>query len=490
MRGPSFVGHARVIGFFTLLSRILGMARDVLCSHFFGAGLMWDAFAIAYRVPNLFRRLFGEGALTAAFIPAFVSRWEGGKEAEARTLFNRVITLLTLVLLVFVAIAIGVTYLLPRIWTDPKTALFSELLRIMAPYLLLICVAAILAATLQSLRHFSMPAFAPVLLNVIWIAALFWKDIRFVAWAILIGGAVQVLVLVLPLARRGITYRPDAKTDDSVREVRAAFLPIVFGLALVQINELVDSVIAELCVPGHGAVSALYYGNQLTQLPLSLIGISIATAVFPVLSSPKEDVAAIFQKAMRVILFVAVPATVGLVLFAREIVGLIYEHGAFAATDRTAWVVRLYGAGLVFYCANQIQVRAFYAMKDTRTPVKVSASMVFFNLALNLTLVWWFREAGIALATAISGLGSFVILNVLLRRRLPGIDFGPVHRTFALSIVAAAVMGAGAWALHRFVTSRWPEFAAVLVPIAAAVAIYAAVARAFRMSEVREVLRK
>lgn len=496
----SFVGHARTIGFFTLLSRILGMVRDILCSHFFGAGLLWDAFAIAYRVPNLFRRLFGEGALTAAFIPAFVSRWDSGRAEEARGLFNRLVTLLGVLLLALVAVGIGITFLLPLFWRDPKTVLFSELLRILLPYLFLICLTAILAATLQSLRHFAMPAFAPLLLNVVWIGALFLsagRNIHLVAIAIVVGGILQLLAMVPPLRARGIRYRPQVRIDVGVREVRSSFLPVVFGLALVQINELVDSVIAELCVPGDGAVSALYYGNQLTQLPLSLIGVSIATAVFPTLSSPKENRAAVFQKALRAIFYVSIPATVGMVVFAREIVALLFEHGAFDATDRTAWVLRLYGAGLWCYCANQVQARAFYAVQETRTPVRVSASMVLLNLALNLTLVWPFREAGIAAGTAISGLGSFLILHRLLRKRFPDIRFGPAIRTFALSTLAAGMMGASAWALHRWVlipffpgTTILRESVRLLIPIGFAAGLYYAITRLFGMGEAREILRR
>ncbi len=499
MGEKSFVGHARTIGFFTLLSRILGLARDILSSYFFGAGILWDAFTIAYRVPNLFRRLFGEGALTAAFIPAFVSRWDSGRTEEARGLFSRLITILGLLLLAIVAVGIAATFVLPVFWPDAKTILFSQLLRIMLPYLFLICTAAILAATLQSLRHFTMPALAPMLLNVVWIGALFLsagRHIHLVAGAIVVGGVLQLVVLLPALASRGIRYRPEVRIDEGVREVRASFFPVVFGLALVQINELVDSVIAELCVPGDGAVSALYYGNQVTQLPLSLIGVSIATAVFPVLASPKADLPAVFQKALRAILYVSIPATVGIILFAREIVSLLFEHGAFDATDRTAWVLRFYAAGLWCYCANQVQVRAFYAAKDTRTPVRVGAAMVFLNLALNLVLIWPFREAGIAAATAVSGLGSFLILNRLLRRRFPEIRFGPALRTFALSTIAAGLMGGTAWTLQALLQRGLPGASKLLagtrllVPIAVAMAVYFGVTRIFGMVEAREILRR
>lgn len=487
--------QARVIGFFTLLSRILGLARDMLGAYYFGAAAVWDAWTIAWRVPNLFRRLFGEGALTAAFVPAFVTRWESGREEEARALFRRVVTRLGAILSGFVLLGIGVTFLLP-----PPSALLAQLLRILIPYLLFVCVAAIAAAALQSLRHFTMPAFTPVLLNVLWIAALVLSggaSIHLVAAVVTIGGLVQLGVLLVPLRNRGVSWRPDFASDDGVREIRAAFVPVVLGLALVQVNELVDSVIAELCVPGEGAVSALYYANQVTQLPLSLIGVSIATAVFPAMASPKEDLAATFQKALRAILYVAIPATAGILLFAPEIVRLLFERGAFRATERTAWALRLYAAGLWCYCANQVQVRAFYAMKDTRTPVRVSASMVVLNVALNLTLVWFLREAGIALATAISGLGSFLVLGAILRRRIPGFDPGPVRRTLALSLAAAGLMAAAAWAFHRFLliplvpgTKIVAQAARLLPAIGFAMSVYYAATRLFGMGEARQILRR
>ena len=208
----TFIGHARTIGLFTLLSRMLGLVRDILCSHFFGAGLLWDAFTIAWRIPNLFRRLFGEGALTAAFVPAFVQRWDSGRKEEARELFNRIITRLALLLVGVVLVGIFATFLLPRFATDEKTLLFSSLLRIMLPYLFLVCIAAILAATLQSLQHFSTPAFTPVLLNLVFIGAVILsagKNINLIAIGILVGGVFQLAILLPPLLSRGIRYRPD-----------------------------------------------------------------------------------------------------------------------------------------------------------------------------------------------------------------------------------------------------------------------------------------
>ncbi len=484
MGSPSFVRSAGLVSACILLSRILGFVRDVLCSHFFGAGMAWDMFVVAFRIPNLFRRLFGEGALTAAFLPAFVDRAEGGRTEEARGLLSRLVGALGLLLSALVAVGIGITYLLPG---DPENALLARLLRIMLPYLGLICVAAILGAALNGLRHFFTPAIAPALLNVVWIAALFAfaGNIEAVAWAVLLGGAVELLVMLPALGRRKMLAVPRLELrDPALREVGAQFLPLVFGLALVQINEAVGSVIAKEMVPGDGAVSAIYYGNQLVQLPLALIGTAMATAVFPLFTSPREAFEDVFQKSLRVVLFLAVPATVGLMVMARPLVELLFEHGAFKpeATGRAAGVVTLYAAGLWCFCANQIQARAFYAKKDTRTPVKVSATMVFLNLGLSLALVGPLGEKGIAIASSASGLGTFLALNVLLRRRFPAVDLRPAYGAFLRSALAALLMGAAAWGASRLMgavegATIGPKLARALVPVAAGALAYALLAR-------------
>jgi putative peptidoglycan lipid II flippase len=508
---PGFLASARLVGFCTLISRILGMARDTLMARAFGAGSVMDAFGIAWMVPNLFRRLFGEGALTAAFVPAFVSRLETGRKEDAFVLLRRLMTRLVLWLSLAVLVGIGITFVLPLVWRDEKTALVASLTRVMLPYLVLICGAAILGAALNSLKNFFVPAFAPVILNLVWIAPLLLLvDIWTVAWAIVVGGLVQFVMMAVRLWREGARVTPDFGPHEGLGEVGRHMLPVVFGLSLVQINELVDRVIAEACVPGHGAVAALYYGNQLTQLPLSLIGTSIATTIFPALAgaaakNDEKGFSDLFSKGMRAALYIAIPATVGAIVLARPIIELIYEHGRFTTDDttRAAGVLTWYIASLWCYCANQVQVRAFHARQDMSTPVKISASMVALNLALNLALVWPFKEAGIAMATSISGLISFLLLNHFLRRRHPELDFAPVRKTFALSLVAAAVMGAAAWGTWVGLTKVAPgplfdggfgrvagQALRCLAPILAGAATYFGVTWLMGMREVRVLLRR
>ncbi len=504
---PSFVGNARLIGAVTLLSRILGMARDILASHFLGAGLVWDAFALAQRVPNLFRRLFGEGALTSAFVPAFVSRIETDRRNEAFALLRRLATALGLLLAVIVAIGIAITYTFPA---DQKSRLEAEYLRIMLPYLVLICVGAIYGAALNGLRHFFMPAFAPVIANVVGIGAILLfagratEDIgRMLAWSVLIGGILQLLSMAVLLRAKGASLAPDVSfRDPALREVGAQFAPLVLGLSLVQINEFLNTIIAKLCVEGNGAVSALYYGNQLTQFPLSLVGGAIAVAIFPEMASAAakgklNDLSHLVDRGIRGTLYLSIPATVGLIVLAHPILQLIFEHGEFGpeSTTRAAQVMIFYSLSLWCYCANQVQVRAFYALGDTRTPVRVAVSMVLLTLGLGFVLVHSMREAGISLATSIGGLLSFMILQVLLRRRVTA-DYGSIVKTFLLSLAVSALMGAAAWAVHRYTPTDFIRsvIAARLLRVGLAVVVgaglYFGITMLLRMPEARQVLRR
>jgi putative peptidoglycan lipid II flippase len=497
----SFLRSAGLVSACTLLSRILGFARDSISAYFFGTSALWDAFVLAFRIPNLFRRLFGEGALTSAFLPAFVERYDGDRKEEAHALLNKLVTALSLFLtLLTIALALF-TYALPTLFpNDAKAALEAPLLRIMMPYLAIICVAAILGAALNGMRHYFAPAFAPAVLNLVWIAVLFAvpANVTAVAWAVVVGGALELIILIPPLLSRGVKLRPDFKLNDpALRDVGRTFLPIVFGLAPVQINEMLGSFIAQHAIPGTGAVASLYYGNQLTQLPLALIGTAVATVVFPLFASPREDFADLFRKSLRLVLFLAVPATVGLIVLARPIVALLFQWGTFtpADTDRVAGVVVFYSAGLWAYCANQIQVRAFYAKKDLRTPVKVGAAMVLLNLGLTLALVGPLREKGIAIANSVTGIASFLVLNTFLRKRHGGIDFKSVHATLFKSLAASLLMGAAAWGSHRLLES-WGDativfkFARALGPVAVGIAAWLVLARIFRMDEARLLRRR
>ena len=510
----SFLASAQVISACIFLSRVLGLAREVLSAMVFGAGWVMDAFVLAFQVPNLFRKLFGEGALSAAVIPVYADHLARKTPEQANHFVSSVITLLAVFLsgatLLLMGLAWALPYVLPTTAPPEKLPLACHLLMVMLPYLPLVCVVAVLTAVLNCHKHFLLPSLASVVLNICWIAGFLaapWfgstpeVQVYGIACAILVGGVLELVMQVPPLRRHRVSYRPtmDGK-DEGVREVVRLMGPTVFGLAIIQINLVVDNLIAEACVPGDGAVSALYFGNRLMQFPLALIGVALAQAVFPFFADhaargETEGLRKSVDQAMRVSNFVSIPAMAGLAVLAQPIVELLFKWKAFSqypdAVGRTVLVVVCYAAGVWSFCAVQVLNRAFYAMKDTRTPVRAGMVSVGVNLALNLTLVWWLREAGLALSTAIASVAN----QVLLRRAL-GAKIGRGEPTslgaIVRPIVASALMAGLCWEVAALLTPTpardllIPRLLRVLASMAAGIIVYALLS--IRAPETRELL--
>lgn len=495
--------NAATVGSLTALSRVLGLVRDIVCASFFGAGLAWDVFVIAFTIPNMFRHLFGEGALSSAFIPAFVARKETGSIGSAADLLNRVSGWMIKLLGTIAALGMVGAFAVSIYAPDEKLSLVSETVVITLPYMLLICLTAIMGAALNGLGLFASPAAAPILLNLVLIASAFmspWAEtVRGQLWilsgAVLVGGLVQFAIQVPPLASAGLRFRPMFRSqDDSLKEVLRAFLPAVVGLGVIQMNEFMDNIIAELLIPGDGAVSAIYYANRLNQLPLGVIGFSIATAAFPKLSADaaRNDMPALGRSlihAMRLSLWIAIPAAAGLVVFPQEITAMLFERGEFGVDDtvRTFPVVLAYAAGIPFYAATMVLTRAFYSLRDMKTPVRVSLITLGLNATLNVVLVLAVSEAGIALATSITGLVNFFLLVGLLRRRVP-LAARDAESWTLRSVLAAALSVAGAYGLtHVLLPSSLHRIASTGSAIAAAVALYFAISLVFRLPEARQI---
>lgn len=459
-------GPAAVVGGFTLLSRVLGMIRDMVFAYIFGAGQAWDAFVIAFAVPNMLRHLFGEGALTSAFVPVFVGKLETSHDSARRLL--RALTGSSLAILSAITLAaISVTYLVEAWSDDQKLGLILVTLRITLVYGPLICLTAILGAALNSLRHFAAPAAAPVILNAVTIGAAFLAPpadgeagrLQFLAWAVVVGGVAQLASQVPPLSARGMAPVPSFRwRGTGLKEVARGFLPAVAGLAVIQINEVFDNIIAELFVPGDGAVSAIYYANRLNQLPLAVIGFSLATAAFPAMSrhaarGEPVEFSASLRRALGLVFVLAIPAAVGLASISHEASKLLFERGEFGpeATRRTALVLVFLTIGLPFYAANMVLTRGFYSLRDMSTPVRVSLATVGLNLILNIALVFLVAEAGIALATSVTGILNFALLLRALRNRVI-VPLGGVARECACAAAAAGAMAAAIWGLRE----AWP----------------------------------
>jgi putative peptidoglycan lipid II flippase len=457
---------------------MLGLARDLALAHVFGASHAMDAYTVAFRIPNLLRDLFAEGAMSAAFVPTFTRLLTIDGKAAAWRLGNLVIT--ALVLITGALVLLGMVFTWPLVTfaaedyraVPGKLELAVSLARVMFPFLTLIAVAVGFMGMLNSLHRFFVPAFSPAMFNIGTLATMAVlipifrasgvQPIYAVAIGTLVGGIGQVVVQWPILGREGFRFRPAIDVrDPGLREVMRLMGPGTMALAAVQINVLINTMLATS--QGEGAVSCLNYAFRVMYLPIGLFGLSIATAAVPNLSRDaahdnRDGMRLTISSALRMMLMLNVPATLGLVALSTPIVALLFEHGSFTAnaTVGTAAALVFYAPGLVGYSAVKLAVPAFYALRDSRTPVIVGAVSVAFNIALNLVLVRWLGFRGLALGTAVAALFNAAVLMVLLRRRLGGIDGRRVGLAFAKVTLAALIMAAAAWGAERALGAALP----------------------------------
>jgi len=520
--------HTAVIGAFTALSRVLGLVRDVAFAAVFGHSGVADAFLFAWRVPNLFRRLFGEGALQSAVVPIFTEYLEVRERKDAWRLARVVTTAVAAVLLACLLLGEALVLIVPRVAEVGESwCLALALTAVLLPYMLFICLTALASAFLNSLRHFTAPALAPVVLNVCWIVALVVvaplvterveERAFIVAVGILGAGVLQLLLQLIVLAKKGWQWRPtlDLK-DEGLRRIGAVMAPVMIGMAAFQINVLLDGVIAiSLAAPEGretfqlfgsaipypmqvGANSVLYYANRLMQFPLAVFGIALATAIFPTLSAHAarkewDGFSSAVGDGLGAVLFIGLPAGVGLIVLGRPAVELVYEHGRFGAdaSARTAVVLAAYCFGLWAYCGQHVLTRSFYSLQDMRTPMKIAVWMVALNVVLNLVLIWPLAEAGLALATAICAALQCVLLYVVLRRRVTLTGHGRLVTTLIKTAAATACMAAVCVAvLHALPPSPATDALGVkalraLVPMAAGAGAYFGAAALLRVPEMK-----
>lgn len=513
--GRGFLASARLLAVLTLASRLLGLARDMLMASVFGARAVLDAFVLAFTVPNLFRRLFGEGALSAAFIPVYAGTLEREGAARARELLSSVATL-TAGLLVTIA-ATGVLACLGwRAWgaLSAEAGLALLLTAILLPYLVFICLVAVASGALNTLGRFALPGAMPVLFNCCWLASILLlapsvgsdphHQIAAVAAGLTAAGALQLLVLHLALRRAGAAPAPRVCMDDpALRRVGALMGPMLFGAAVFQLNVLVDRMIAYWMIPGEGALSVLYLGMRVTQFPLGIIAVALGTAVFPLLarmaSDTREGAGAryrgVFDEAIGVTLFLSVPASVGLLMVREDLVALFFERQAFdaAATGRTSDVLAIYAVGIAFTCVANLVTRALYSIEEVRLPVRVGMVAMLLNLVLNLALVGSLRERGLAIASVISqlvGTGLLMVgLGQLLAERGAHSGWGATL-VIALRITLwSALMGLAVWFSNQALAEagRTLRLAAA---VGAGVLVYGAVALLFERESLRRLLRR
>jgi putative peptidoglycan lipid II flippase len=499
-----------------MTSRVLGVARETVLAALFGAGNDMDAFNVAFRIPNLLRDLFAEGAMSAAFIATFTRHLAiRGREAAWR-LGNLVMNALAAITVVCVvgawvfAPAI-VRAIAPEYAAVPgKLDLTIVLTRIMLPFIPMVALSVAMMGMLNSLRRFFVPALSPAMFNVATIAAAFtlvplmpqvgWPRIAGIAIGTLIGGLGQILLQWPVLRHEGWRYEPVLdRRDPGLREVLLLMAPGTVGLAAVQVNVFVNTVLAT--GEGTGAVSWLNYAFRIMYLPIGLFGASIGTAALPEIAqhAAVEDLAGMRRTvsgALRLMLMLNIPATVGLVLLAHPIVVTLLERGRFGPVDSAATAAALmcYAPGLIGYSAVKIASPSFYSLRDSRTPVMASALAVATNLALNLTLVRVLGFRGLALGTAIAAILNATILLVWLRRRLGGLDGRRNARAVAAIVVASAAMGIAVWltqhTLEGVIAGRGTFVRAIrlFASIGAGMIVLTGAARLLRIEEFNEAL--
>jgi len=453
---------AGLISLAILASRLLGVARESVLASYFGASAPMDAYNVAFRIPNLLRDLFAEGAMTSAFVPAFTRVLQQRGREEAWRLGNLVINALlvitgTLAILGMVFAAPITALIAPKFAQVPgKLELTTLLTQVMLPFLTTVAVAVAMMGMLNSLHRFFIPSLSPAMFNVATILCaitlvpilrkLDWPPILAIGIGTLLGGLGQMAIQWPVLRREGFRYRPvlDFK-DPELRRILRMMGPGTLGVAAVNINVLVNTYLA---AAQQGAVSWLGYAFRLMYLPIGLFGVSIATAALPDLSrhASNGDDAAIrraVSSAIRLMLMLNVPAMIGLIVLAEPIVALLYQRGHFtdADTQATAAALRFYAPGLIGYSIVRIASPTFYSLGNSRTPVIVSVASVTVNLILNISLVRVMGFRGLALGTAIAALFNALTLLWLLRGRLHGIEGGRVTVAFLKISGAAVVMG-------------------------------------------------
>ena len=418
----------------TLVSRVLGLVRDVVIARVFGVGLATDAFFVAFRIPNLLRRLFAEGAFSQAFVPVLGEYRIARGDDDTKLLVDRVSTLLAAILLAVSALGVlaapAIIYVsAPGFSSDAdKFELTVEMLRLTFPYILFISLASLAGGILNTWSRFSIPAFTPTLLNLsfigfaVWLAPYFDPPVMALAWAVFFGGVLQ-LAFQLPFLIRirmmpGFSWAP---RDEGVRRILRLMGPAILGVSVAQISLLINTIFASFLVTG--SVTWLYYADRLMELPVGLLGVALSTILLPNLSrrfaeGSREEYSHLLDWGLRLTVVLAAPCAVALAIIAVPIVATLFKHGEFAAHDvlMTRQALIAYSVGLVALVLVKILAPAFYARQNTRTPVKIAVITLFATQMMNLALVWHLQHAGLALAISLAAWVNAGLLYWKLRQ--------------------------------------------------------------------------
>ena len=517
-----FLYAARLVSLITLASRILGLVRDIVLAACFGASRISDIFWFAFELPNLLRRVLGEGALSAFIVPIITKvRTEQGS-ASAWRLASNALTVLALITLFLTAL--GIIFARPLFFIygygyfhrgDADAILIgAQLTRIMFPFLMLLTLSSILMGLCHSIRHFATPALGSIMLNLtmivtglIFISKPEQQIAQILAVSVLVGGLLRLLIMIPPLIKAGFRFRPIFEpASPQMRQLFLMLLPATFGLAIVQINISISRIFAGLL--GEGYNTALIYSNRLVQLPLAIIASALATAILPQLSQlwidkQIEQLQNLVRFAFRLIFIVFVPATVGLMVLGLPIINILFQRNQWDqnATLWTYQALLFYAPGLTFWGLLRIITPIYYAQQNVRTPVIAAACAMIVNVALNFALIFipYLRSnlghAGLALANTIGVLVNAIILLLILRKK--GLNLWNLDLTFTAlrSLAAAALMGTAAWLLWNLLgpaalqNSKSLALAWLATTLALAAAVYLLAALALGVPDLKSSLK-
>ncbi|UCD54764.1 MAG: murein biosynthesis integral membrane protein MurJ [Candidatus Omnitrophota bacterium] len=512
MSNKRLIKSTGLISFATCCSRVFGFARDILIANFFGTTIFAQAFVVAFRIPNLLRDLIGEGAANAAFVPVLTEYYTTRSKEDFWRLAKNLLYILVITLFVIslcgILLAPAIVRLIaPGFIEDTaKLAITIELTRIIFPFIFLIGLVAYGMGVLNSLDHFASPAFGPVLLNISMILFLIYVcpkiGIKGLALAVLVGGALQVALIGTVLYRKGLRFLPPTFFfHPAIKRIWRLLVPRFFGSAVYQLSVIVDNIFSTFgWIVGVGAPAALWYSYRLFHLPLAIFGIALATVALPKMSKEvaRKDISALkdtISFSMRSVLLVLIPAGIGLATLGRPIIRILFERGEFTpySTLITDNALFFYSFGL-FACGGiKILVNAFFSLGDTRTPVKVASVSFFVNLVLNFVLMWPLKIGGLALATSIAATSNFIMLYILLTRKIGDIGTRRILNSFGRIIMASAIMGifsyAAAGMLLRLDKGILINFAGLLAVVFLSAAIYILSSLALGIGEVKAFVR-
>jgi len=507
------IRSAMLVGAFTSLSRILGMVRDLLTAGMFGTSLSMSAFVVAFRIPNLFRRLFGEGALSSAFVPVFMEARKKDGDESAWQLASRVLSLAGIALIVITAAGMLLAgFLMADVQDGTQRAIILPLTRIMLPYMIFICLAALSASILNSYHHFTVPALSPSMMNIVWILSVLLicpmmgdtpeEKIYGLAWGVLLSGVIQLGMQMPVLRKFGFHFRfALVWNDPRVWKVFLLMGPATIGLAVTQINVMVNSLMAAWVGPW--APAALFYSERLLYLPQGILATAMSTVLLPVFAGHaaekrNAELLVTMNHTLRMLMFVMIPASIGLLVLSRPIVQMLFEWGQFDArsTDLTTIALQCYAPGLLVFSMSKVFVPAFYAHQDTRTPVKVGVACVLLNFALNIlfimTLPTYLKHAGLAASTVIAEAFNGLTLAWFVQRKMGSPGWMRMIQSTMKALLAAFLMGVFIYytlpLLQRVVSGFVPvmkisQIISVLTVIAAGFVVYVVAVIVLRCEE-------